>query len=84
MDGPDQSPMAAPRHKTLLAPGALIELPGFALTVVDVGLRQHSLGFGDSDFRGYADSALLSAGTLVNTPWGQCEIIQRPTLAVNK
>lgn len=65
-----------------IRPHALLELPsGQMLVVTSVGEQPHAAGWGPTDFRAFPLSAHpgLSVGTIVNTPWGSCEVVSQPT-----
>jgi hypothetical protein len=63
-----------------LAPGAIVTFRDHEFVVVEVGGRPHTRGFGDVDFTVFAiaPEASPDAGTILNTPWGACEIVSRP------
>lgn len=70
------APHGASTNQQALIAGAVVDWPGGTLTVLQVGERSHSGGYGPVDF--IASSVGFKVGTLVRTPWGMAEIVAMP------
>lgn len=58
--------------------GALLNALGQCLVISEIGKRRHSKGYGDIDFGAFLLSGDLSPGSIINTPWGYCEVMAAP------
>jgi hypothetical protein len=59
-------------------PGAVITWPGGDLIVTEAGALFHTGGWGPVDLRAWQATPVLKPGNMLNTPFGQCEIIAKP------
>ena len=64
--------------KTKFCAGAIIEFPGSRLFVTEAGDLRHSAGFGPVDYRVCDLNGRFKVGTLINTPFGHCEVVDVP------
>lgn len=72
-----------PVAEVLLAPamplhaGARVSLLGLSWLVVEAGDLEHSGGFGPVQARVIDECGVFTPRTIINTPWGQLEVIGR-------
>jgi hypothetical protein len=59
-------------------PGAIISWPGGDLVVTEAGSLSHTGGWGPVQLRAWQVTRVLKPGDMLNTPFGQCEIIAKP------
>lgn len=57
---------------------AVIKFPGSRLYVLEAGELRHSDGLGPVDYRVYDMNGRYPPGTIINTPFGQCEVVEKP------
>lgn len=77
---PKSAETSTPAVAQVIMPGARIEWLGGVVVVTQVGPFQHSRGYGDVDLRCYVESTIvpLPVTSIFNTPFGVCEIVQKP------
>lgn len=67
--------------KLTLDTGAIVRFPMHDLLMVDARRQNHSAGYGDVDGRAVCLSGVQhSSGTIISTPFGQLEIINKSRL----